>query len=251
MKKLSNFEKKHILLGLLLMCGSIIFYVICTKGIGSVSAFRIFFPVFWGLYTIVSIVYIIMTSWLKKGEDIEITEEDRSKEVLKRRFLLILNIATAITMVIGYLSSTVKNASIQYATYQPLAWTLAMCVEIFMYVVYLFREEKPEVIEEPEVVKSEGIQIVSYEEAMRILEEHGYEIESKEDDGEKADKDEVIEAQEVKEKPEEPTDEDKLKEKPGTEGIEEKQTLPAVQQTGTPAMGMKKSKHKRTYKKRS
>ena len=75
MKKLSNFERKHLLLGLLLMCGSIIFYVICMGDVESVSVFRIFFPVFWGLYTVVSIVYVILTGWLKAKVSEE-NEED-------------------------------------------------------------------------------------------------------------------------------------------------------------------------------
>lgn len=180
MKKLSDFERKHLLLGLLLMCGSIIFYVLCTDGIGSVSVFRIFFPVFWGLYTVVSVVYVILTSWLKKNdlkdENYEISDSDVSFEESKHKLLLITNILAVVTLVIGYLSSTFKNVSVQYATYQPLGWTLAICVEIAMYVIYLFKEDRPE--KEEVKVKSEGVQLISHEEAVHILEEMGYELEA-------------------------------------------------------------------------
>ena len=252
MKKLSNFERKHLLLGLLLMCGSIIFYVICTKDVESTNVFRVFFPVFWGLYTVVSIVYVILTGWLKtkvSGEDEEDSKEDIEKEISERRFLLVTNILTAVTLVVGYLSSTFKNISTQYSTYQPLGWTLAICVEIAMYVIYLFKEDKPEPIKE-EKPKAEGVQLVSYEEAMRILEENGYEIE--EEATEEKEGDDVVEGDIVKEEPheepeenaEENAEESKSEENSNPEPkkelkesssdkpkIEAKETLPVVRDT--------------------
>lgn len=248
MKKLSNFERKHLLLGLLLMCGSIIFYVICTKDVESTNVFRIFFPVFWGLYTVVSIVYVILTGWLKtkvSGEDEEDSKEEIEKEISKRRFLLVTNILTAVTLVIGYLSSTFRNISIQYSTYQPLGWTLAICVEIAMYVIYLFKEDKSEPIKE-EKPKAEGVQLVSYEEAMRILEENGYEIEEESTEEKEKEDDDVVEGDIVKEEPheepEENAEESKSEENSNPEPkkeelkesssdkpkIEAKETLPVV-----------------------
>lgn len=248
MKKLSNFERKHLLLGLLLMCGSIIFYVICTKDVESTNVFRIFFPVFWGLYTVVSIVYVILTGWLKtkvSGEDEEDSKEDIEKEISKRRFLLITNILTAVTLVVGYLSSTFRNISIQYSTYQPLGWTLAICVEITMYVIYLFKEDKPEPVKE-EKPKAEGVQLVSHEEAMRILEEYGYEIEEEATEEKEKEDDDVVEGdivkEELHEEPEENAEESKSEENSNPEPkkeelkesssdkpkIEAKETLPVV-----------------------
>lgn len=183
MKKLTNFERKHLLLGLLLMFGSIVFYVYCTKGIGAIDVFRKFFPIFWGLYTVVSIAYIMLTGWLayRKTEEKEQenSNEEIEAEIYKRRFLLITNVLTAVTLVVGYVSSTFRGISIQFETYQPLVWTLAICVEMAMYVIYLFKEDKPEpaITEESTEHKTEGVQLVSYEEAMHILEEYGYEIE--------------------------------------------------------------------------
>ena len=232
MKKLSNFERKHLLLGLLLMCGSIIFYVICMGDVESVSVFRIFFPVFWGLYTVVSIVYIILTGWLKakvSEENEEDSDEEIEKEISKRRFLLVTNILTAIILVVGYLSSTFRNISVQYSTYQPLGWTLAICVEIAMYVIYLFKEDKPEPVKE-EQPKVEGVQLVSYEEAMRILEEHGYEIEEQNEENEE---DEIVEESKEEEEDKESTETEivEKKEEVANPAVEEKvegQTLPAV-----------------------
>lgn len=178
MKKLTNFERKHLLLGLLLMCGSIIFYVICTKDIESTDVFKIFFPIFWGLYTIVSIAYILLSGWLTaKSQTTEDSQEEIEKEISKRRFLLVSNILTAITLVLGYISSTFKNVSVQYSTYQPLGWTLAICIEIAMYVIYLFKEEKLQPVVMPKENKVQGVQLITYEEAIKILEEYGYEIE--------------------------------------------------------------------------
>lgn len=261
MKKLSDFEKKHLLLGLLLMCGSVIFYVICTKGISSVNVFRIFFPVFWGLYTVITIAYVVMASWLKKrelGEDnIEVSEETRAKELSKRRFLLIVNIITAVTMVVGYVSSTIKNASIQYSTYQPLAWTLAICVEIAMYVIYLFREDKLEVVKEEENIKAEGVQLVSYEEAVRILEEQGYEIEGTVPNNEEDSKEDEVEKDVAEPLPAEDNDIEKIPEETDTteklESSENKTAeisvstaLPAVKETAKP----KNSRNKHRYYKK-
>ena len=183
MKKLTNFERKHLLLGLLLMFGSIVFYVYCTKGVDAIDVFKLFFPTFWGLYTVVSIAYIMLTGWLayRKTEEKEQenSNEEIEAEIYKRRFLLITNILTAVTLVVGYVSSTFRGISIQFETYQPLVWTLAICVEMAMYVIYLFKEDKPEpaITEESTEHKTEGVQLVSYEEAMHILEEYGYEIE--------------------------------------------------------------------------
>ena len=67
-----------------------------------------------------------------------------------------------------------------------------------MYVIYLFKEDKPEPIKE-EKPKAEGVQLISHEEAMRILEENGYEIE--EEATEEKEDDDVVEGNIVKEEP--------------------------------------------------
>lgn len=201
MKKLTNFERKHLLLGILLMFGVIIFYVYCNKDVDSVSVFRIFFPIFWGLYTIIAVSYIMLTGWLNyktlEGQKEESQEEIKS-ELCNRRFLESMNIITAITIVFGYISSTFKDILIQYTTYQPLVWTIVICLEITMYILYLFKEEtseEPKV--EEDVEKVEGVQLISYEDAIKLLEEQGYEIEdtvkSHKEESEISSKEETVE----------------------------------------------------------
>ena len=197
MKRLTNFERKHLLLGLLLMCSSIIFYVICTWDVKSTDVFKIFFPVFWGVYSVVLVSYILLSGWLMcrtTDDNLEDSDEIIEKEVLKHKFLFMINILTTITMVAGYISSTFKDVSVQYSTYQPLVWTLAICIEIVMYVIYLFKEDIPnKSVSDSNENKVQGTQLISFEDALRILEENGYELEKmpeyKEESASDSDKD--------------------------------------------------------------
>lgn len=187
MKNLSSIERKHILLGIILMWGAILLFILQSQEIDSLNTFRIFLPVFWGIFTIVTVLYIIVQSLLQHSEIKRLEEQSLSTEDLAEKdnregnasILKSANILALIAMVVGYFTSSLSNMPIQYTTYQPIVWVVVLCFDVCMYMVALFREEpKEEIVGKPENKERVGVQIISIEEAVEYLETQGYEIEN-------------------------------------------------------------------------
>lgn len=187
MKNLSSIERKHILLGIILMWGAILLFILQSQEIDSLNTFRIFLPVFWGIFTIVTVLYIIVQSLLQHSEIKRLEEQSLSTEDLAEKdnregnasILKSANILALIAMVVGYFTSSLSNMPIQYTTYQPIVWVVVLCFDVCMYMVALFREEpKEEIVGNPEDKERVGVQIISIEEAVEYLETQGYEIEN-------------------------------------------------------------------------
>ena len=68
MKNLSSIERKHILLGIILMWGAILLFILQNNDTDSLNTFKIFLPVFWGIFTVVTVVYVIIQSLLQHSE---------------------------------------------------------------------------------------------------------------------------------------------------------------------------------------
>lgn len=187
MKNLSSIERKHILLGIILMWGAILLFILQNNDTDSLNTFKIFLPVFWGIFTVVTVVYVIVQSLLQHSEIKRLEEQSLSTEDLAEKdnregnasILKSANILALIAMVVGYFTSSLSNMPIQYTTYQPIVWVVVLCFDVCMYMVALFREEpKEEIVGNPEDKERVGVQIISIEEAVEYLETQGYEIEN-------------------------------------------------------------------------
>lgn len=187
MKNLSSIERKHILLGIILMWGAILLFILQNNDTDSLNTFKIFLPVFWGIFTVVTVVYVIIQSLLQRSEIKRLEEQSLSTEDLAEKdnregnasILKSANILALIAMVVGYFTSSLSNMPIQYTTYQPIVWVVVLCFDVCMYMVALFKEEpKEEIVGKPENKERVGVQIISIEEAVEYLETQGYEIEN-------------------------------------------------------------------------
>lgn len=187
MKNLSSIERKHILLGIILMWGAILLFILQSQEIDSLNTFRIFLPVFWGIFTIVTVLYIIVQSLLQHSEIKRLEEQSLSTDELAEKdnrrgnanILKSANILALVAMIVGYFTSSLRNMPIQYTTYQPIIWVVILCFDVCMYMVALFKDEpKEEVVDKPENKERVGVQIISIEEAVEYLENQGYEIEN-------------------------------------------------------------------------
>lgn len=187
MKNLSSIERKHILLGIILMWGAILLFILQNHNTDSLNTFKIFLPIFWGIFTLVTVVYVIVQSLLQHSENKRLEEQSLSTEDLAEKdnregnasILKSANILALIAMVVGYFTSSLSNMPIQYTTYQPIVWVVVLCFDVCMYMVALFREEpKEEIVGNPEDKERVGVQIISIEEAVEYLETQGYEIEN-------------------------------------------------------------------------
>lgn len=187
MKNLSSIERKHILLGIILMWGAILLFILQNNDTDRLNTFKVFLPVFWGIFTVVTVVYVIVQSLLQHSEIKRLEEQSLSTEDLAEKdnregnasILKSANILALIAMVVGYFTSSLGNMPIQYTTYQPIVWVVVLCFDVCMYMVALFREEpKEEIVGNPEDKERVGVQIISIEEAVEYLETQGYEIEN-------------------------------------------------------------------------
>lgn len=187
MKNLSSIERKHILLGIILMWGAILLFILQNHNTDSLNTFKIFLPIFWGIFTVVTVVYVIVQSLLQHSEIKRLEEQSLSTEDLTEKdnregnasILKSANILALIAMVVGYFTSSLSNMPIQYTTYQPIVWVVVLCFDVCMYMVALFKEEpKEEIVGKPENKERVGVQIISIEEAVEYLETQGYEIEN-------------------------------------------------------------------------
>lgn len=187
MKNLSSIERKHILLGIILMWGAILLFILQNNDTDSLNTFRIFLPVFWGIFTIVTVLYIIVQSLLQHSEIKRLEEQSLSTDELAEKdnrrgnanILKSANILALVAMTVGYFTSSLRNMPIQYTTYQPIIWVVILCFDVCMYMVALFKDEpKEEVVDKPENKERVGVQIISIEEAVEYLENQGYEIEN-------------------------------------------------------------------------
>ena len=187
MKNLSSIERKHILLGIILMWGAILLFILQNNDTDSLNTFKVFLPVFWGIFTVVTVVYVIVQSLLQHSEIKRLEEQSLSTEDLAEKdnregnasILKSANILALIAMVVGYFTSSLSNMPIQYTTYQPIVWVVVLCFDVCMYMVALFKEEpKEEIVGKPEDKERVGVQIISIEEAVEYLETQGYEIEN-------------------------------------------------------------------------
>lgn len=187
MKNLSSIERKHILLGIILMWGAILLFILQNQETDSLNTFKIFLPVFWGIFTIVTVLYIIVQSLLQHSEIKRLEEQSLSTDELAEKdnrrgnanILKSANILALVAMIVGYFTSSLRNMPIQYTTYQPIVWIVILCFDVCMYMVALFKEEpKEEVADKSESKERVGVQIISIEEAVEYLEGQGYEIEN-------------------------------------------------------------------------
>lgn len=223
MKNLSSIERKHILLGIILMWGAILLFILQNNDTDSLNTFRIFLPVFWGIFTIVTVLYIIVQSLLQHSEIKRLEEQSLSTDELAEKdnrrgnanILKSANILALVAMVVGYFTSSLRNMPIQYTTYQPIVWIVILCFDVCMYMVALFKEEpKEEVVDKSENSENKervGVQIISIEEAVEYLEGQGYEIEN-------------IERLGIESKKSDPALEDKSEEEIQNENINENET---------------------------
>lgn len=190
MKNLSSIERKHILLGIILMWGAILLFILQNKDTDSLNTFKIFLPVFWGIFTVVTVVYVIIQSLLQHSEIKRLEEQSLSTDDLTEKdnrdgnanILKSANILALVAMIVGYFTSSLRNMPIQYTIYQPIIWVVILCFDVCMYMVALFKDEpkepKEEVVDKPENKERVGVQIISIEEAVEYLENQGYEIEN-------------------------------------------------------------------------
>lgn len=187
MKNLSSIERKHILLGIILMWGAILLFILQNNDTDSLNTFKIFLPVFWGIFTVVTVVYVIIQSLLQHSEIKRLEEQSLSTDDLTEKdnrdgnanILKSANILALVAMIVGYFTSSLRNMPIQYTTYQPIIWVVILCFDVCMYMVALFKDEpKEEVVDKPENKERVGVQIISIEEAVEYLENQGYEIEN-------------------------------------------------------------------------
>lgn len=187
MKNLSSIERKHILLGIILMWGAILLFILQNNDTDSLNTFKIFLPVFWGIFTVVTVVYVIIQSLLQHSEIKRLEEQSLSTDDLTEKdnrdgnanILKSANILALVAMIVGYFTSSLRNMPIQYTTYQPIIWVVILCFDVCMYMVALFKDEpKEEVVDKPENKERVGVQIISIEEAVEYLETQGYEIEN-------------------------------------------------------------------------
>lgn len=187
MKNLSSIERKHILLGIILMWGAILLFILQNNDTDSLNTFKVFLPVFWGIFTVVTVVYVIVQSLLQHSEIKRLEEQSLSTEDLAEKdnregnasIFKSANILALIAMVVGYFTSSLSNMPIQYTTYQPIVWVVVLCFDVCMYMVALFKEEpKEEIVGKPEDKERVGVQIISIEEAVEYLDTQGYEIEN-------------------------------------------------------------------------
>lgn len=187
MKNLSSIERKHILLGIILMWGAILLFILQNQETDSLNTFKIFLPIFWGIFTIVTVLYIIVQSLLQHSEIKRLKEQSLSTDELAEKdnrrgnanILKSANILALVAMIVGYFTSSLRNMPIQYTTYQPIIWVVILCFDVCMYMVALFKDEpKEEVVDKPENKERVGVQIISIEEAVEYLENQGYEIEN-------------------------------------------------------------------------
>ena len=187
MKNLSSIERKHILLGIILMWGAILLFILQNNDTDSLNTFKIFLPVFWGIFTVVTVVYVIVQSLLQHSEIKRLEEQSLSTDDLTEKdnrdgnanILKSANILALVALIVGYFTSSLRNMPIQYTTYQPIIWVVILCFDVCMYMVALFKDEpKEEVVNKPENKERVGVQIISIEEAVEYLENQGYEIEN-------------------------------------------------------------------------
>ena len=187
MKNLSSIERKHILLGIILMWGAILLFILQNNDTDSLNTFKIFLPVFWGIFTVVTVVYVIIQSLLQHSEIKRLEEQSLSTDDLTEKdnrdgnanILKSANILALVAMIVGYFTSSLRNMPIQYTTYQPIIWVVILCFDVCMYMVALFKDEpKEEVVDKPENKERVGVQIISIKEAVEYLENQGYEIEN-------------------------------------------------------------------------
>ena len=221
MKNLSSIERKHILLGIILMWGAILLFILQNQETDSLNTFKIFLPIFWGIFTIVTVLYIIVQSLLQHSEIKRLEEQSLSTDELAEKdnrggnanILKSANILALVAMIVGYFTSSLRNMPIQYTTYQPIVWIVILCFDVCMYMVALFKEEpKEEVVDKSENNKERvGVQIISIEEAVEYLEGQGYEIEN-------------IERLGIESKKSDPALEDKSEEEIQNENIHENET---------------------------
>ena len=220
MKNLSSIERKHILLGIILMWGAILLFILQNQETDSLNTFKIFLPIFWGIFTIVTVLCIIVQSLLQHSEIKRLEEQSLSIDDLTEKdnregnasILKSANILALIAMVVGYFTSSLSNMPIQYTTYQPIVWVVILCFDVCMYMVALFKEEpKEEVVDTENNKERVGVQIISIEEAVEYLEGQGYEIEN-------------IERLGIESKNSDPALEDKSEEEIQDENINENET---------------------------
>lgn len=169
------------------MWGAILLFILQNHNTGSLNTFKIFLPIFWGIFTVVTVVYVIVQSLLQHSEIKRLEEQSLSIDDLTEKdnregnasILKSANILALIAMVVGYFTSSLSNMPIQYTTYQPIVWVVVLCFDVCMYMVALFKEEpKEETADKPEDKERVGVQIISIEEAVEYLETQGYEIEN-------------------------------------------------------------------------
>ena len=85
MKNLSSIERKHILLGIILMWGAILLFILQNHNTDSLNTFKIFLPIFWGIFTVVTVVYVIVQSLLQHSEIKRLEEQSLSTEDLAEK----------------------------------------------------------------------------------------------------------------------------------------------------------------------
>lgn len=129
MRHFSQYEKKQILLGILLMSGLITLYDLLTLNSTNTFVFRWFFPIFWCIFSLMVVGSIIgykekafgfsSNAWIFKAA----------------------NFLTILTMLVGYFISVRKQVGYAFIRLRETYFTVAICSLLFMYVYGAFREK--------------------------------------------------------------------------------------------------------------
>ena len=129
MRHFSPYEKKQILLGILLMSGLITLYNLLTLDSSNTFVFRWFFPIFWGIFSLMVIGSLIGYRGVAVGFS--------SNAWIFRA----ANFLSVLTMLVGYFISVRKEVGYSFIRLRETYFTAAICILIFMYVYGAFKEK--------------------------------------------------------------------------------------------------------------
>ena len=134
-KELNVFARRKVLIGIILMCGLISMYEYFTVGFNFIGVFRVFIPVFWGAFTVVSF-FCMATIKAFDSSKYPIPSFSDSKNNL---IVFLCNVCSIVMMIYIYDTFNVTGMSVEYWSGRAIFVTCIICVLMFMYMVGAYR----------------------------------------------------------------------------------------------------------------
>lgn len=130
-KELNVFARRKVLIGIILMCGLISMYEYFTVGFNFIGVFRVFIPVFWGAFTVVSF-FCMATIKVCDSSRYPIPPFNDSKNNL---IVFLCNVCSIVMMIYIYDTFNVTGMSVEYWSGRAIFVTCIICILMFMYMI--------------------------------------------------------------------------------------------------------------------